>query len=189
MNTTREKKRLTTRDWEKAALQLVAEEGIDKLAVEPLARRLGVTKGSFYWHFSSRDELLYAAITHWIEEDAAEVKEISLTASPRKRLVNLFKLAGQEKASHKILAALFQKQGDDKISTFVEQITNLRIQTLSQAFEEDGLNPHDAHNRALLAYTSYVGFLQLVRKSHGIKLSPEQFEHYIDHMIQTLIPN
>ena len=43
-----ERSRLTAADWEAGALDLIAEQGIAALAVEPLARKLNVTKGSFY---------------------------------------------------------------------------------------------------------------------------------------------
>jgi len=61
--------RLSADDWARAALELIAEQGVAAVAVEPLARRLGVTKGSFYWHFRSRDALLQAAIERWEQED------------------------------------------------------------------------------------------------------------------------
>ena len=57
--------RLTADDWAQAALDLIAEQGVAAVAVEPLARRLRVTKGSFYWHFPSRDALLQAALERW----------------------------------------------------------------------------------------------------------------------------
>ena len=46
--------RLSAEDWAVAALDVIAESGLAAVAVEPLAKRLGVTKGSFYWHFPSR---------------------------------------------------------------------------------------------------------------------------------------
>ena len=54
--------RLSAEDWAQAALDQIAEQGVASVAVEPLARRLGVTKGSFYWHFPSREALLVAAL-------------------------------------------------------------------------------------------------------------------------------
>ena len=48
--------RLSADDWAQAALEQIAEQGVAAVAVEPLARRLGVTKGSFYWHFPSRED-------------------------------------------------------------------------------------------------------------------------------------
>ena len=57
--------RLSAEDWALAALDVIAEQGLAAVAVEPLARRLGVTKGSFYWHFPSREALLVAALERW----------------------------------------------------------------------------------------------------------------------------
>jgi len=56
---------LTAADWAEAALQLIAEAGLGALTVETLAGRLGVTKGSFYWHFKGRSELLAASLRRW----------------------------------------------------------------------------------------------------------------------------
>ena len=65
--------RLSADDWAAAALEQIAEQGVSAVAVEPLARRLGVTKGSFYWHFPSRDALLQAALERWETHEQAVV--------------------------------------------------------------------------------------------------------------------
>ena len=54
--------RLSRDSWIDAALELLLQSGPDAVAVQPIARRLGTTKGSFYWHFSSRDDLLRATL-------------------------------------------------------------------------------------------------------------------------------
>ena len=74
--------RLTRSDWERAALQAIAESGMNAVAVEPLARRLGVTKGSFYWHFANREALMAAAITRW-ERDQLEDLHNAEAADPK----------------------------------------------------------------------------------------------------------
>src|SRR5689334_11922394 len=56
---------LTAEDWADAALDALATGGLEAVAVEALARRLKVTKGSFYWHFGNRDELIKAALEAW----------------------------------------------------------------------------------------------------------------------------
>ena len=70
--------RLSAEDWAQAALDLIAEQGVAAVAVEPLARRLGVTKGSFYWHFPSRDALLQAALERWEANEQESVFGLSL---------------------------------------------------------------------------------------------------------------
>ena len=58
---------LTRENWIDFALQRLTEEGIDKVTITGLARELSVTKGSFYWHFKDRDDLLQAMLTRWEE--------------------------------------------------------------------------------------------------------------------------
>lgn len=57
--------RLGREDWIAAALEMLVESGVDAVQITVLARRLGVTRGSFYWHFDSRDALLNALIDRW----------------------------------------------------------------------------------------------------------------------------
>src|ERR1051325_457839 len=55
----------TSADWVKAAGRRLASGGSEAVAIEPLARDMGVTKGSFYWHFRDRPALLDALIADW----------------------------------------------------------------------------------------------------------------------------
>ena len=64
-----ERTRLSAEDWERGALDLIAAQGLAAVAVEALARQLGVTKGSFYWHFPTRDALIKAALKRWESQD------------------------------------------------------------------------------------------------------------------------
>src|SRR5499427_6528851 len=66
-------RRLTREDWVTAALGAIADGGLAAVGVEPLAARLGATKGSFYWHFENRDALLETAIRRWEKETTTDV--------------------------------------------------------------------------------------------------------------------
>src|SRR5690606_19996482 len=104
-----ERTRLSAEDWELGALEMIAELGVGSLAVEALARRLGVTKGSFYWHFRTREALLEAALERWERHDESEVLvQIEPIADPRQRLRELFHRVAREVQSHRIYAALLQ---------------------------------------------------------------------------------
>ena len=82
-----EKSRLSAEDWALAALDVIAEQGLAAVAVEPLARRLGVTKGSFYWHFPSREALLVAALERWEKTEQETVfGKLEAVSDPRARL-------------------------------------------------------------------------------------------------------
>src|SRR3954453_8612881 len=64
---------LTSDDWTRAALEALARGGLAAVAVEPLAKELGATKGSFYWHFADRSALLEAALDLWERRDTDRV--------------------------------------------------------------------------------------------------------------------
>src|SRR5829696_2935770 len=81
---------LKAEDWVEAARAAMVEGGIDAVAVEPLARRLGVTKGSFYWHFRDRRALLDATLERWQEESTEErISASRRIADPKERLTGL----------------------------------------------------------------------------------------------------
>ena len=90
----RKRTRLSEADWARAGLEALADSGIEGIRVDPLAKRLGVTKGSFYWHFKGRDELLDAMVRFWGDTEPGRViRQVrSLSAGPEKRLELLGKV-------------------------------------------------------------------------------------------------
>ena len=71
-------RRLDRDDWMRAARRALLTGGPEGVRVEPLAALLGVTKGSFYWHFVDRQALLDALLVEWEEERSIALVEIPL---------------------------------------------------------------------------------------------------------------
>ena len=57
--------RLTADDWVAAGLEVLVDSGVGAVKILPLAQRMGVTRGSFYWHFKSRAALLEQLLDAW----------------------------------------------------------------------------------------------------------------------------
>ena len=57
---------ITADDWVAASRKMLIKRGISDVKVEPLARELGVTPGSFYWHFQNRDALYRALLKQFL---------------------------------------------------------------------------------------------------------------------------
>ena len=72
-------------DWLNAALSRLSDQGIEAVRVEVLARDLGVSKGSFYWHFRDRGDLLDTMLSHWeaSERDWLDMSPTYETAATR----------------------------------------------------------------------------------------------------------
>lgn len=181
--------RLSADDWAQAALDLIAEQGVSAVAVEPLARRLGVTKGSFYWHFPSRDALLQAALERWeVGEQENIFGSLEKVADPRERLRALFQLVGHEVKPHIIYSELLKALDHPSVQPVIDRISQRRLDYLVAMFRQAGLQRTDATHRARLAYAAYVGFLQLSLQLQQPRMTSEEFETYLEHVISTLIP-
>jgi len=181
--------RLSAADWERGALEMIAQEGVGALAVEALARRLGVTKGSFYWHFKNREALLQAALNRWEADDGELQQHIGAAGDPpRERLGALFRWVSGEAQAHRIYAALLQALDHPLVQPTMTRVSQRRMDFLESAFREAGLDPGAARHRARLTYAAYVGFLQLNLTLELPHLSHEQYEAYVEHVIATLVP-
>ncbi|MDH3787021.1 MAG: TetR/AcrR family transcriptional regulator [Xanthomonadales bacterium] len=185
-----ERATLTAEDWEKEALELIAEQGVQSLAVEPLARRMGITKGSFYWHFASREALLEQALQRWEAHDSRNLnKALGEIDHPRDRLESFFRRVGKEKLTHEVYSELCAAAGHPQVEPVLERVAQRRMAHLRAAFEELGMNARIARNQARLTYSVYLGYLQLQRQNQTPSLSSEEFDAYIEHVISTLIPS
>ena len=181
--------RLSADDWAQAALDLIAEQGVAAVAVEPLARRLGVTKGSFYWHFPSRDALLQAALERWesVEQEAV-FGTLERVPDPRERLRALFQMVAHEYQSHVIYSALLKALDHPSVQPVIDRVSKRRLDYLAASFRQTGLVREDALHRARLTYAAYVGFLQLNLQLHQARMPQEEFAAYVEHLTATLVP-
>ncbi len=184
-----ERPRLSAEDWENAALDALAELGVNGVSVEALARRLGVTKGSFYWHFQSRDALLRTALERWEQHDMRNViGPAEALAEPGEALRELFRRTSRDVKSHVIYSALLRSLDHAIVAEVIERVSSRRMDYLARAFRQLGMERSDAAHRARLAYAAYVGFLQLALQLGLPRLNHAEFESYVEHVIKTLIP-
>jgi AcrR family transcriptional regulator len=185
----KERSTLSAGDWEQQALVLISEKGIRAVAIESLARRMGVTKGSFYWHFPNRDALLEQSLLRWEKHDEANLQaSLGAIADPRERLKSFFRRTGREKLTHDVYSSLCTAADHPKVEPLLERVAERRMKHIETAFGEIGFDAAEAKHRARLTYSTYLGFLQLQSLHQAPNLSSEEFEAYMTHVIATLIP-
>lgn len=178
---------LTAADWAEAALQLIAEAGLRALTVAALAERLGVTKGSFYWHFEGHDALLTAALARW-ERRATEEAVLALdaVADPRRRLELILEASSQPPRSRSLYAALAAGADDPTVKAVLDRVGTVRIEYLVGCYRALGLPKAEARARAVFAYASYRGLLQLAHESPASL--PVDWPPYTALMREVLVP-
>ncbi|MET9468855.1 TetR/AcrR family transcriptional regulator [Streptomyces sp. NPDC006544] len=163
------RRRLTADDWATAALEAIGERGLAAVAVEPLATRLGATKGSFYWHFTHRDALVEAALALWERRfTEATIETLGAEPDPRARLRILLTQvtggAGQDAAAANLLASA----DHELVAPVVRRVARRRLDYVTALFQEIGFPPEVAVQRAVLGYAAYVGHDELETRLPGV---------------------
>lgn len=181
--------KLGRQDWIEAGLAVLAENGVEAVRVEPLAKRMKVTKGSFYWHFKDRNDLLNAILAEWVQIDTRSIIERvnQIDADPKTKLLQLFELAiaddglapGLADGSIENAIRAWAKN-DAKVATLITQVDRQRLDYTKNLFLELGFSEAEALVRARLAYYSLVGEFTIgVRANQGDRLAEIRLQHAI----------
>ena len=181
-------KRLTRDDWVEAALTAIAGGGLGALSVERLAKQLGATKGSFYWHFKDRSDLIEAALAEWEVRDTDQViARASEIEDPRQRLRSLFKLVFALNAgtSVQLDTTLLADSDDPIVASALKRVAAKRLGYIDSIFQEMGAKA--GSDRALLTYTAFVGLSQLRRTVPELTPQGRRSSTYIANISQWLI--
>jgi len=134
--------------------------------VEPLAARLGVSKGSFYWHFRDRADLVAAALERYREVSTTQLiaHNEALGGSAATRLCRIFELVVNAAARHPGDIALLTGSAP-AYAVVREELATARIAYLRGLLVEAGVPAADAQPRATLAFAAYLGLAQLAAGS------------------------
>lgn len=148
-----------------AALEVIALRGLEGLTVEGLARRLGVTKGSFYWHFADRSELIGTALQLWEQRGTLDViAQLETLDDPADQLRALFETSFGDEVHGLVDVAMVTRTDDARVGPVVRRVSETRIAFLHQLFGALGFTPATAAVRARVAYAAYIGHF-LIRRS------------------------
>lgn len=178
--------RLTAADWSRAALGAIAQRGVSNVSVERLARELGATKGSFYWHFKDRSALIVTALELWeLEHTDRVIKALSPIADPRDRFRRLIEISFREETGALIDANLLASADDPTVADALERVARKRLAFVDRIFAE--LDAPGGSDRALLAYSAYVGLAHLRRTAPAVLPSGPRIDAYVDHAVGWLL--
>ena len=147
---------VTKAEWLQAGLDTLAEGSLDDVTIEGLARKLGISKAGFYWHFKNRQDLLQNLLSYWIHEtteiavDNPELQKMP----PKKRLQTAAELIVDYNLAGFDMAFRQWARKDNLAAKAVRKVSRMRFNFILQAFHELGFRGNDADMRAML-YTAY----------------------------------
>jgi AcrR family transcriptional regulator len=183
----RSRTRLSREDWIGAALQALADGGPPAVAVERLAARLQTTKGSFYWHFKDREELITEALATW-ERKATDalIEEMQPIADPVERLRRLLIAATELEEEEHPDVRLLPSASDPVVGEVVKRVQRKRLDFLARGFRDAGFPPAESRLRARLAYSLYLGWFQQRLVEDEERATPRERAAYQRRAIELL---
>lgn len=149
-------------------MDALADGGVGAVAVEPIAARLGATKGSFYAHYTTRDELIAEAISLW-EKDGTDslIAHLEALPDPRHRLDALFEHVFTAPTMTRAELALLADADHPVVAAALARVTRRRLDYLFAQLRAIGFGRQEARHRGVLAYTAFIGLLQAERAAGG----------------------
>ena len=159
-------RRLTKADWVHHGLSTLAQHGPNALKIGGMAEALGVSRGSFYWHFRDSAELRTEILRHWEEGlTDAVLRDLESRQKDQKPLLLLLKKAfiGNQNLHRAIRAWAVD---DPVVAHVVEQADNRRIRYICDLLLDNGVASDHAMPRAEFLYWAYLGQAMMVGQRH-----------------------
>ena len=160
--------KLGRQDWLNIGIQTLIEKGIEAVRVDPLAKLLNVTRGSFYWHFKNRDDLLKEILNEWEARNTKNIIEQieGLNSSPSAKLLSLLEIAARDDN-------LFEKAirvwsiNDARAVGAIARIDQQRLDYLQNLFVQLGFSQIDSKVRAQIAYSVRLGWFVMASSGYA----------------------
>jgi AcrR family transcriptional regulator len=163
--------RLTKEDWIALGLRTLAKEGVGGLKVGPLAEKLKVSRGSFYWHFADMADFRGQLLAAWqARETDAVIAEVD-EAAPPGRLRTLFRRAFQVKRPLDQAIRVWARE-DREVAAAVAATDTRRVAYIVRILMAAGVPEGRAQARATFAYWAYLGHSAVVHARHGQIAAP-----------------
>ena len=157
-------KRLSRKDWLHEALELLTVAGAGGVKIVPLAKRLGVTSGSFYWHFRNRRELYDALLGYWEQEMTDIAIEVAkrFEGSPKERIWRLMKQVMTTGLARYDLAIWHWAQSDAAALKVFQSALDKRFAFAKWMFMEAGFSKTQAEARGSMMVVYMMGESTLI---------------------------
>jgi AcrR family transcriptional regulator len=157
---TGQKTRLNVDDWIVAALDIMASEGIGGVKIGRLCEKLGVTKGSFYWHFKDLDAFLEAIAQRWRDGEGTFRNHLddAIADDPKRGLHDAIATFLDRRLGRLERAMRDWSRNDSRARAAIKAADTRTFDTIARGFETLGFKRSEADMRAKILFYSGVGF-------------------------------
>ncbi|PVA10693.1 TetR/AcrR family transcriptional regulator [Pelagivirga sediminicola] len=165
MNIVTDPPRAPQEAWLKAAYDVLTEDGVEAVKIMPLAKRMGVTRSGFYWHFSDREALLEAMIAYWEDKNTGNLvaRCDAYAETICEAVLNLFDCWLDDSLfdSRLDLAIRNWARNDAALAARLERADARRKTAIEAMFLRFGYAPADAEVRTLTMIYTQIGYISM----------------------------
>jgi AcrR family transcriptional regulator len=151
--------------WLEAAYQMLTESGVDAVKILPLAKRVGLARTGFYWHFKDRDALLDAMIRRWEDKNTGNLiaRTEAYAESIAEAMFNLFDcwLDNALFDGPLDLAIRNWARNDPALQARLDQADSRRLSAMTQIFTRFDYPEAEAKVRAMTMLYTQIGYLSM----------------------------
>ncbi len=168
--------RLDRNSWVSAGIEVLCSAGVQAVRVEALAKKLNISKGSFYWHFKNREDLLEAMLDEWQTRQGDWSADAEGMPSPVERWTKLFEIFRTPGYAMLELAISAWARQEERVARRLAEAERKRIAYLSAIFREIGFTHAQASEWANAAFLLFLGWMdrttrEPAHKESGLALS------------------
>lgn len=168
--------------WLEAAYDALKESGIDAVRVMPLAKRLGLSRTSFYWFFEDREQLLAALLSRWRDTNTGGLirQSESYAESISEAILNVYEcwLNPQLFDSQFEFAVRSWALQSNEVAAEVCVVDEHRMNALASMFRRFGYDNHSADARARTIYLTQIGYITM-NTTEEITVRFDRIPHYL----------
>ncbi|MGR3762191.1 TetR/AcrR family transcriptional regulator [Roseobacteraceae bacterium NS-SX3] len=159
------RQRLGEDAWLAAAYGELTESGVEAVKIMPLAKKLGVSRTSFYWHFKDREELLEAMVRHWEDKNTGNLvaRTEAYAANVFEAVFNLFDcwLDPHLFDSRLDLAIRNWARNDAALQKRLDRADSRREEAMTAMLMRFGYAAQDAMIRARTMIYTQIGYISM----------------------------
>ena len=159
--------RLAKSDWLRHGLKVLAREGPGALKVVPLAAGLGVSRGSFYWHFRDIADFRAELLAAWRQTSTEEVIEELDTRQGEPGLLRQFAVLAFRGRRTLERAVRAWAAEDPAVARAVAAVDARRVTRVAKLLVDAGVDPQRATERAAFLYWAWLGQATVMEPRHA----------------------
>jgi AcrR family transcriptional regulator len=174
---------LQPNDWIRAALTRLSQDGVDAVRVEALARDLAVSKGSFYWHFRDRQDLLDQTLAHWEQRELALLDPDAGSAGAATRWARIVQATADPSRIQLEASVRSWARRDERVARRVAAVELRKVSVMADVLQDIGFTRSAAQAWSEVALLLCLGWLDRATRYRQFQLSGRGLGDFLSELV------